>query len=122
MTAKLQSADYKEKEAQAMAIKRQSADYREKEAQRKATKHQSSEYREKEAQAKKQCRTKQRSTPSNVLQASQAFIAATKEGPDYTCVCCNRLMYRVKVTKYSKAPDTIRVIRLKFTGSAVYFH
>ena len=114
MTTKRQSADYREKEAQAMATKRQSTDYREKEAQRKATKRQSSEYRENEAQAKKQCRIKQRSTPSNIFQASQAFIAATKEGPDYTCVCCNRLMYRktvieFKVTKYSKAPDDFTV-------------
>ena len=56
----------------------------------------------------------QRSTHSNILKASQAFIAATKEGPDYKCVCCNRLMYRktvieFKVTKYSKAPDDFTV-------------
>ena len=131
MATKRQSADYREKEAlakatirqsvdysekdQAMATKRQSADYREREAQRKATKRQSCEYREREEQAKKQCRIKQKSTPSNILQASQAFIAATKEGPDYTCVCCNRLMYRktvieFKVTKYNKAPDDFTVL------------
>ena len=112
---KRQSVDYREKEAQAMTTKRHSADYREREAQGKATKRQSCEYREREAQAKKQYRIKQKSTPSNILQASQAFIAATKEGPDYTCVCCNRLMYRktvieFKVTKYSKAPDDFTVI------------
>ena len=114
---KRQSADYREGEAQAKATKRQSADYREREAQQKATKRQSFEYREKEAQAKKQYRIKQKSTPSNVLKASQGFIAATKEGPDYTCVCCNRLMYRktvieFKVTKYSKAPDEFRSLLL----------
>ena len=79
-----------------------------------ATKRQSTEFREKEAQAKKQCRTRQTSTPHSVLQASQAFIAATKEGPDYTCVCCNRLMYRktvieFKINKYSKAPEEFTV-------------
>ena len=131
MATKRQSAEYRERErlrlrlpsvsplttereAHDKATKRQSTDYREREAQQKATKRQSSEYREKEAQAKKQCRIKQRSTPSNVLQASQAFIAATKEGPDYTCVCCNHLMYRktvieFKVTKYNKAPDDFTV-------------
>ena len=111
---KRQSADYKESEAHAIASKRQSTDYSEREAQQKATKCQSSEYREKEAQAKKQCRIRQRSTRSNVLKASKAFIAATKEGPDYKCVCCNRLMYRktviqFKVIKYSKAPDDFTV-------------
>ena len=131
MANKRQSADYREREAQAMvnkrqcpdyrvseahaiATKRQSADYREREAQQKATKRQSSEYRKKEAQAIKQCRIKQRSAPSNILKASQAFLTATKEGPDYMCVCCNRLMYRktvieFKVTKYSKAPDDFTV-------------
>ena len=54
------------------------------------------------------------STPHSILQASQAFIAATKEGPDYTCVCCNRLMYRktvieFKINKYSKAPEEFTV-------------
>lgn len=32
----------------------------------------------------------------SVLQVSQAFITATKEELDYTCVCCNRLMYRIE--------------------------
>ena len=131
MATKRQSADYREREAQAMvnkrqcpdyrvseahaiATKRRSADYREREAQQKATKRQSSEYRKKEAQAKKECRIKHRSAPSNILKSSQAFLTATKEGPDYMCVCCNRLMYRktvieFKVTKYSKAPDDFTV-------------
>ena len=93
-----------------MATKCQSADYREREAQVKATKRLSSEFRESEAQAKKQCRIRQNSTPCSIVQASQAFIMATKERSDYTCVCCNRLMYRktviaFKVSKYSKAPE-----------------
>ena len=107
MATKRQSADDREREAQAMATKRQSADYREREAQGKATKCQSSEYREREAQAKKQCCIKQKSTSSNVLQASQAFIAATKEGPDYTCLCCNRLMHRKTVIEFKK-PNTAK--------------
>ena len=40
-------------------------------------------------------------------EASRAFISATKEGPDYVCVSCNRLMYRARVSsiKYDKAPS-----------------
>ena len=111
---KRQSTEYREREAVAKATKRQSAEYREREAKAMASKRQSDDYREREAQAKRQCRIRERSTASSILQASQAFIAATKEGPDYMCVCCNRLMYRktvieFKVTKYSKAPDDFTV-------------
>ena len=75
-----------------------------------ATKCQCAKFKEKEAHAKKQHRIKQRSTPCSLLQASQAFIMATKEGPNYTCVRCNRLMYwktviEFKAIKCSKAPD-----------------
>ena len=47
---------------------------------------------------------------STLLEASQAFISAIKEGPDYVCVCCNRLMYRKTVQQfkglnYDKAPS-----------------
>ena len=52
MATKRQSAEYRERGAQANASKHQSADVREKEAQTMATKHQSAEYREREAQAK----------------------------------------------------------------------
>ena len=39
---------------------------------------------------------------------------ATKDGSDYVCVCCNRLMYRktvieFKASKYSKAPEDFTV-------------
>ena len=105
-----------QRESQAMATKRQSVDYRER-AQAKAVERQcadsgrenlrlwlttgkekpslklSSEFKESEAQAKKQWLIRQSSTPCRIVQASQAFIMATKEGTDYTCVCCNRLMY-----------------------------
>lgn len=111
---KRQFADVRKREAQAMATKRQSADYRKRQAQAIATKRQSADYREREAQAKKQSRIRQTCIPNSVLQASQAFISATKEGPDYTCVCCNRLMYRktvikFKSNKYSRAPEEFTV-------------
>ena len=100
----------KEKEAQAKATKRQCAAFREKEAQSKATKRQCPEFREREAHAKKESRIRQACTPSTIIQASDVFIRATKEGPDYICICCNRLMYRktvieFKLTKYDKAPE-----------------
>ena len=46
----------------------------------------------------------------SLSKASQAFISATNEGPDYVCICCNRLMYRktaqeYEATKYSNAPE-----------------
>ena len=126
MAAKRQCADFRETEAQAKATKRlcaevrvkesqskaakrQCAEFREAEAQAKATKRQCPEFRKKEAQAKKQSRLRQACTPSDIVQASEAFIRATREGPDYICVCCNRLMYRktvieFKLTKYNKAP------------------
>ena len=111
---KRQSADFREREARAKATKCQSADFRVKEAQAMATKRQSADFREKEAHAKKQHRIKQSSIPCSIRQASHAFIIAAKEGPDYTCVCCHRLMYRktvieFKATKYSKAPDDFTV-------------
>ena len=109
MAAKRQCTEFKEKEAQAKATKRQCAAFREKEAQAKATKRHCPEFREREAHAKKQSRIRQACTPSTIIQASDVFIRATKEGPDYICVCCNRLMYRktvieFKLTKYDKAP------------------
>ena len=46
----------------------------------------------------------------SLVEASHAFISATKEGPDYVCVSCNRLMYRKTVqefqtSKYDRAPS-----------------
>ena len=35
--------------------------------------------------------------------ASEAFVQACMAGPDYVCNCCNRLMYRKTVTKFSAA-------------------
>ena len=57
--------------------------------------------------AQRQRRTGQNST---LLEASHAFTSAIKDGPDYVCVCCNRLMYRKTVQefqkyKYDKAPS-----------------
>ena len=109
MAAKRRCADFREMEAQAKATKRRCADFREMEARAKVTKRQCPEYREREAHAKKLSRIRQACTPSTILQASEVFIRATREGPDYICVCCNRLMYRktvieFKLTKYNKAP------------------
>ena len=50
--------------------------------------------RQEERIAHKQRRIGQSST---LFAASQAFISAVKEGPDYVCVCCNRLTYRKTV-------------------------
>ena len=88
----------------------QCAEFREKEAQAKATERQCPEFRAKEMHAMKQNRIRRGCTPTTIIQASEAFIRATKEGPDYICICCNRLMYRktvieFKLTKYNKTPE-----------------
>ena len=93
-----------------MATKRQCPEFRVKEAQAKAAKRHCPEFREKEAHAKKQNQIRWSCSPSTIIQASEAFIRATKEGPDYICVSCDRLMYRktvieFKFTKYSQAPE-----------------
>ena len=82
------------------------ADIRGKEAQAMANKRQSAEFREKEAHAKKQHWIKQSSTSVSILHASQTFLMATKEGPDYTCVGCNRLMYRKTVIEFKVQQST----------------
>ena len=51
---------------------------------------------------------------STLLEASRAFTSAIKEGPDYVCVCCNRLMYHKTVlefqmSRYDKAPSNFVV-------------
>ena len=51
---------------------------------------------------------------SMLLEASRAFTSAIKEGPDYVCVCCNRLMYHKTVlefqmSRYDKAPSNFVV-------------
>ena len=52
MATKCLYLEFREAEAQAMAIKRQSANYREKEAQVMATKHQSAVFSRRETHAK----------------------------------------------------------------------
>ena len=58
--------------------------------------------------ARKQQRIQRSSIHSaSVEDASKCFSSAVKEGPDYVCTCCHRLMYRktevqFKPTKYSK--------------------
>ena len=51
---------------------------------------------------------------SMLLEASHAFTSVIKEGPDYVCVCCNRLMYHKTVlefqmSRYDKAPSNFVV-------------
>ena len=94
MALKRQRPEVREREAQAMVLKRQRPEVREREARAKALKRQCPEVRKREAHAKKHSHIKQSSIPLSVLQASEAIIMATREGPDYTCVSCNRLMYR----------------------------
>ena len=67
--------------------------------------------RQQERVARKQRRVGQSSTP---IKASNAFTLAVQEGPDYVCVCCNRLMYRKTVqqfqmSNYDKAPSDFAV-------------
>ena len=62
-----------------MALKRQRPEVREREAQAMALKRQSPEVRKGEAHAKKQSRVKQSSISLSILQASEAFIMATRE-------------------------------------------
>ena len=66
--------------------------------------------------AKKKCqeervaRKQRRCGQSSTLLTSHSFTSAVQEGPDYVCVCCNRLMYRktvqqFQVSNYDKAPS-----------------
>ena len=53
-------------------------------------------------------------TQVSLTEALCAFVSATKEGPDYVCVCCNRSMSRktvqeFQVSKYDKAPSEFDV-------------
>ena len=55
---------------------------------------------------------KQRTTSQSIEDASRSFTTAIKEGPDYVCTCCHRLMYRrtvvkFKPTKYSKLSEDV---------------
>ena len=51
----------------------------------------------------------QEGSSTRTINPSHAFLAAMKEGTDYVCACCNRLMYRkavvqFQVSKYHKVP------------------
>ena len=86
MALKCQHHEVREREAQVKSLIRQRPEFREREAQAKALKRQCPQVRKREAHAKKQSRVKQSPIPLSILQASEAFIMATREGPDYTCV------------------------------------
>ena len=68
---------------------------------------------EKEKQAKKQQRSRQ---SSSILQASQAFILATKEGPEYVCVCGNQLMYWKTVIEFKDIKINIAMLQMTLLG------
>ena len=66
-------------------------------------------WRQQGSTAKQQQRIKEHSAIQSIEEISQVFTSAVKEGPDYICTCCHRLMYRktvleFKTTKYTKAP------------------
>ena len=61
------------------SVKHQRPEFREREAQAKALKCQCHEVRKREAHAKKQSHIKQSSIPLSILQASEAFIMGTRE-------------------------------------------
>ena len=70
----------------------------------------SKEKRQQESAAKKQRRIRQNSRAHSIEEISQLFMSATREGPDYICTCCHRLMYRktvieFNISKYPKAPE-----------------
>ena len=56
--------------------------------------------RQGESAAKKQRRIQPKCSAQSIQAISELFIAATKEGPDYICTCCHRLMYRKTVLEY----------------------
>lgn len=54
-----------------------------------------------ESATRKQLRMMKRSAVPAIEKVSQSFIQTVCEGPDYTCNCCHRLMYRKTVKKFS---------------------
>ena len=66
----------------------------------------------KESVAKKQQRKKRGSAANNLEEVSQKFLSAVREGPEYICNCCHRLMYQKTVVefhlrKYSKLSEDV---------------
>ena len=48
----------------------------------------------------------------SIQDVSWCFLAAVKEGPDFVCTCCHRLMYRktvieFRLAKYTKLSDKL---------------
>ena len=82
MALKRQCTEVREGVAQVKSRKRQCPEFREREALAKALKHHCPEVRKREAYAKKQSHIKQSSILLFILQASEAFIMAAREGPD----------------------------------------
>ena len=58
------------------------------------------------------------------MEASHAFISATKDGPDYMCVSCNRLMYHKTVqefhaSKYDRHPVNLWCLNVRISSGFV---
>lgn len=116
MATKRQSAEFREREAQATAAKRKCADIRDKEAQAMATKRQSAEFKNKKHMQRSSIGSSRAPLSCKPLKPSLWLL---KKG-QITSVSqySNRLMYRktvieFKAIKYSKAPDdfTAAVLR-----------
>jgi DNA replication protein DnaC len=112
----------RQQDAQAKAAKRRSEPIQEAEARRQQEAQAKKRKRDSETEeatkkrkmqdstATQQQRIKQQSAVQSIQEVSQVFISAVKEGPDYICACCHRLMYRktvleFKISKYTKAPQ-----------------
>ena len=80
------------------------------------------EQRAEESAVKRQQRVR-RASSQGIEDASRSFAAAVREGPDYVCTCCHRLMYRktvleFKATKYSKLSENF--IQTVFPREVIY--
>ena len=80
------------------------------------------EQRAEESAVKRQQRVR-RASSQGIEDASRSFAAAVREGPDYVCTCCHRLMYRktvleFKATKYSKLSENF--IQIVFPREVIY--
>ena len=50
--------------------------------------------------------SKKRALSVTLDKAIDAFLSKTKNGPEFVCVCCNRMMYRQTVLPYNKTKYT----------------
>jgi hypothetical protein len=67
-----------------------------------------------QTEAKRQHRSRKASVPQSVQDASHSFLLAVREGPDYICTCCHRLMYRKTVVEF-KSSKYVKVSKELFS-------